>query len=391
MKMAKKQAANIKDFNLYKNFMQLGDGFIVFDRDYNVIFMNKQMINLYGNGVGQKCYKLICNRSEPCPDECSVRAILRQEGSIKHVKMYKYAKEDQKNRWFEFTSTLAALDDENLPNEMISSIMVMARDITQCIGFQSELEQKNKVLEQKNAQLNSFVYTVSHDLKAPVFSMKGLIQALMEDYKEDLPVGAMEYIYDIKFSADHMGLLILDLLELARIGHTINERENVRVSEILDAVLKKLEVQQRGRNIELVIDKKLPTIFCDRKLIDLVYTNLIDNAIKFTAKNPHPRLKIHFSSDKRYDICSVSDNGIGIDEKYLKKIFEIFQTLDEIKSINSTGVGLTIVKKVIEVHGGKIWVESEKGEGTTFHFSIPKRNWVQFKKSGGFFSFLRCI
>ena len=126
-------------------------------------------------------------------------------------------------------------------------------------------------------------------------------------------------------------------------------------------------------------------------MVAIVFTNLFDNAIKFTAKNPHPRLEVHFSSDKQYDICSVLDNGIGIDEKYFDKIFEIFQTLDDIKSINSTGVGLTIVKKVIEVHGGKIWVESKKGEGTTFHFSIPKKNWVEFKKPGSFFNFFRSV
>ncbi|MGA1870977.1 MAG: sensor histidine kinase [bacterium] len=371
--MLKKKGLTIKDYNRYSNFMQLGDGFVVINKNFNIVFMNQQMINLYGKGVGKKCHKIFFDRLEPCKKECPVKVILKQEGELKHVRVFKHEKKDLYDRWFELTGTLAVLNNQTIDPKDVSQIMVMARNVTECKGFQEELEMKNEVLAQKNKQLESFVYTVSHDLKSPVFSIKGLIQAIIEDYGNRLPDPAQEYLKDIEYSADQMGRLIRDLLELSRIGRFRSERQEVPMSKIIEEVLKQIDYQLKDKNIELIIDEELPVLFCDKKLIVLALNNLLDNAIKFSAQNPHPRIEVRCEEDNLYNICSVSDNGIGIDKAYFNKIFDIFQTLDELKHPNSTGVGLTIVKSIVEVHDGRIWLESTKNEGTTFYFTIRKK------------------
>ena len=236
--MLKKKELSIKDYELYSNFMQFGDGFAVIDKNFNIVFMNQQMINLYEKGVGKKCHKIFFDRVGPCKNDCPVKVILKKEGELKHVRVFKHEKKDLFDRWFELTATLASLNSQNIPGEDVSQIMVMARNVTQCKGFQEELEMKNEVLAQKNKQLESFVYTVSHDLKSPVFSIKGLIQAINEDYGDKLPATASEYLKDIEYSVDQMGLLIRDLLELSRIGRFRSERQEVPASEIIEEVLK---------------------------------------------------------------------------------------------------------------------------------------------------------
>lgn len=360
-------------YKKYSSFMHLCDGFMIIDRDYNIIYMDRQIINMYGEGVGKKCYNVLCGISESHKDNCPVKLILRKEGELKNVRVFKHERKDRYDHWFESRATLDILDNTDNSKKSASQIMVMRRNVTECKGFQKELKEKNATLKQKNKQLESFVYTVSHDLKSPVFSMKGLIGAFREDYGDNLPDEGNEYLQDIESCVDHMGLLIRDLLELSRIGRSI-EKENVPMSEIIDEVLKQIEYLLKDKNIELIIDKNLPIIFCDKKSITLVLNNLLDNAIKFTAKNPNPRIEVHFSENDEYNICSVCDNGIGINKAYFNKIFDIFQSLNEIEYSNSTGVGLTIVKSVIEVHDGKIWLESEPNKGTTFYFQIPKIN-----------------
>ena len=365
--MSNKDISTVEEYKQYSRFMHLCDGFMIIDRNYNIVYMDRQIVNMYGEGVGKKCYNVLCGISESHKNNCPVKIILRQEGELKNVRVFKHERKDRFDHWFESRATFDILDNAN----NVSRIMVMRRNVTECKGFQKELKEKNASLKQKNKQLESFVFTVSHDLKSPIFSMKGLIGAFKEDYVDNLPDECKEDLQDIESCVDHMGLLVKDLLELSRIGRSI-EKENVNMSEIIDDVLKQIGYLLKDKNIELIIDKDLPNIFCDKKSISLVLNNLLDNAIKFTARNPHPRIEIHFSENDGYNICSVSDNGIGIKKEYFDKIFDIFQSLNEIEYSNSTGVGLTIVKSVIDVHDGQIWLESEPNMGTTFYFKIPQ-------------------
>jgi signal transduction histidine kinase len=262
------------------------------------------------------------------------------------------------------------------PKEENVYIIEVIHDITARKKLEEAIREKNLELKQKNEELENFVYTVSHDLKSPIFSLQGVVSALIEDYADKLDKGFRNYLEDIRNSAQKMGQLVQDLLNLSRVGRTRNLREEVPAREIIDEAIEQLKFPLKNKKVELYIEEDLPTCYCDKQKIVLVLVNLLDNAIKYMGDNPYPSIEIDCRTEGGFQVFSVKDNGIGIDTKYHEKIFEIFQSLGEIKDPKSTGVGLAIVKRVIEVHMGKVWIESEKGKGAKFLFRIPSKEYV---------------
>jgi PAS domain S-box-containing protein len=231
-----------------------------------------------------------------------------------------------------------------------------------------ELEEKTEELSQSNEELNAFVYNVSHDLKAPVVSLQGFSSLLMKDYEDRLDEDGKMYIERIQKNSERMALLIDNLLELSRIGRMKGQEELVNISDIISDVVDGLAPQLEEKGTRLTVKDGMPTVRCDRTRMEQIFANLISNANKFMGEdNQDPTIEVGCDDKDSCHTFYVRDNGIGIDEEYHDKIFQIFQRLDDIET-EGTGVGLAIVKKIVESFGGRIWVDSAKGKGTTVYF-----------------------
>lgn len=239
-----------------------------------------------------------------------------------------------------------------------------------------KLERRNKALqkttdelERSNKELEEFAYVASHDLQEPLRMVASYTQLLERRYKGKLDESADKFIYYAVDGAKRMQSLIQDLLKYSRVGTQGKPFEAVDFSKVLQQALANLKLAIREENAEVTADP-LPTLMADPTQMVQLFQNLIGNAIKFRGKEP-PRIHVSAREEKGEWVFSIKDNGIGIDPAYFEKIFQIFQRLPGEKPIAGTGLGLSMCKKILERHEGRIWVESEKGQGATFHFTIP--------------------
>jgi signal transduction histidine kinase len=246
---------------------------------------------------------------------------------------------------------------------------------------QSNLGLKQQVTERElaeaacrrtNTELENFVRVVSHDLKNPIFSIQGFSALLVKKYQEKLGNKGQLYLDQIRASARQMERLVSDLLELARMGQVVSSFKAVPCLEIVRSVTTGMKDRLDDSGIELVVADDLPTIHCDAQRIYQVFQNLLVNAIKFQDGTRAPEIEIGYEDRDESYLFYVKDNGIGIDPKHHGKIFEMFHRLKEVKHEEGTGLGLSIVERIVSNHGGTVWVESEKGEGATFYFTLPK-------------------
>lgn len=238
-----------------------------------------------------------------------------------------------------------------------------------------ELDLKNRKalieeLESKNAELERFTYTVSHDLKSPLVTITGFLGYL----EQDAAAGNMQRIKGninrIAAAAGKMQALLNDLLELSRIGRLINPPEDVPFTEIVHEAVDRVRGPLDETNAIVEIQTEMPVVRGDRIRLVEVIQNLIENAVKYSNPKARTRIEIGAEQDMQNSaVFFVRDNGIGIAREYHETIFGLFNKLDP--AIEGTGIGLTLVKRIIEVHGGRIWVESEPGKGAAFHFTIP--------------------
>jgi signal transduction histidine kinase len=224
-------------------------------------------------------------------------------------------------------------------------------------------------LQVKNAELDSFVYSVSHDLKAPLVAMQGMAGAILEDCGDQLDEHGRHYLGRLQANVQQMERLIQDLLALSRIGREARAPETVSVAEVVDDFIAEHGTQIRERRIKVSV-RDVGTLWGIRMQIEQVLANLIGNAIKYTGDGPSPTVEVGMIDRGALVECFVTDNGIGIDPAYHQKVFEIFQRLNEVEA-EGTGVGLALVKKIVEAAGGRVWVESAKGQGATFRFTWP--------------------
>ncbi len=258
--------------------------------------------------------------------------------------------------------------------KLISIIANQAANAIQNARLYQETVRNSEKLKSVNEELESFVYTVSHDLKSPIVAIQGFASIFLQDYAHKMELDAIHYVERIQANANQIEKLIRDLLELSRIGRVVNPFETVDVNQVLAEAQTELIFQIQEKQIEVVIQPDFPKIRADRNRLVQVFTNLISNAVKYIGHPEKPRIEIGWNETDDNSIFYVKDNGIGIEKEYHEKIFGLFQILnpDPDKTKSGTGVGLTIVKRIIKNHGGKIWLESAPGKGSTFYFSIPK-------------------
>lgn len=250
------------------------------------------------------------------------------------------------------------------------TVLAIVRDVTLRKWAEAERDKLIEELEAKNAELERFAYTVSHDLKSPLITIRGFLGFLREDARSGNHARLDSDIQRISDATDKMQTLLNDLLELSRIGRVINKPQLVSFQEIVAEAVELVQGRISQRGIAVSIAQDLPAVHVDRPRMVEVMQNLIDNAAKFMGDQHAPRIEIGRKGfHGPMPILYVKDNGIGIPHEFMDKIFGLFNKLDA--RSEGTGVGLALVKRIIEFHNGIVWAESEPGKGTTFYFTLP--------------------
>ncbi|MBN8420294.1 MAG: PAS domain S-box protein [Verrucomicrobia bacterium] len=227
----------------------------------------------------------------------------------------------------------------------------------------------NLQLEAANKELESFSYSVSHDLRAPLRAMDGFSRAVLEDYGKQLPPDGLRYLQVIRTSAQRMGHLIDDLLSFSRLSRAALSKRTVDVRRLVQDALEELQTMREGRQIDLRIGD-LPPCEGDPTLLKQVWINLLSNALKYTQKRECAVVEIGCNPDRGRNVYHVRDNGTGFDMRYAHKLFGVFQRLHRAEDYDGTGVGLAIVQRVINRHGGRVWAEASVDQGATFYFTL---------------------
>lgn len=251
----------------------------------------------------------------------------------------------------------------------VTCIIGSAVDITEHKRAEEEREQLIKELEAKNAELEKFTCTVSHDLRSPLVTIQGFADILREDLERNGKEKVESDLKHIETAATRMDRLLKDTLQLSRIGRVMNPPGDVPFGELVQEALQETTEQIKSSGVEVSVVEDLPTVHVDRMRVVEVLMNLIANSITYMGEQSHPKIEIGYRVDDEETVFIVKDNGMGIDKSQQEKVFELFYKVD--RSSKETGAGLAIVKRIIEVHGGRIWIESEKGEGCTVCFTLP--------------------
>ena len=254
----------------------------------------------------------------------------------------------------------------------IETALTLTRDITERKEMEDNLKELVSELERSNEELQQFAYIISHDLQEPLRTVTSFTQLLEMRYKGKLDRDADEFMGYIVDGSSRMKQMIQDLLEYSRVTTKGGKFAEIDAEEVLKLTLSNLKVVINENSAKITHDP-LPTVMADDKQLQRVFQNLILNSIKFKKSYEPP--EIHISADKNSEnneyVFSVQDNGIGIEKQYFDRIFTIFQRLHTRDEYEGTGIGLAVVKRIIERHGGKIWVESDLGKGSTFYFTLP--------------------
>jgi PAS domain S-box-containing protein len=280
-----------------------------------------------------------------------------------HHGIFSWNRPDGQDNTVEYTAVSVPFGDELL-------VIDIDRDITEHIQATCEREALVADLEAKNAELERFTYTVSHDLKSPLITISGFVGFLEQDTQAGNLERVKEDIVQINSAVARMQHLLNELLELSRIGRIMNPPEEVSFEVIAREAVELVHGQIEARGVKVMIAPDLPTVHGDRARLVEVLQNLVDNACKFMGDQSHPQIEIGAWQDDGETIFYVRDNGIGIDVQYHEKVFGLFDKLDP--QSEGTGVGLALVKRIVETHGGRIWIESEVGAGSTFCFTLAE-------------------
>ena len=234
----------------------------------------------------------------------------------------------------------------------------------------AELEAANRELLAANRELETFAYSVSHDLRTPLRAINSFSHLLIERFGDEIPAEAWKLLSRIAAKTQDMGRLIEDLLRFSHLSRQPLVKQSVDVTHLARQVLGELCAEEPDRDVAIVVND-LPSAFADPTLLKQVFVNLEANALKFTRHSDQPVIEINGWRDDDECLYRIRDNGAGFDMRYADHLFGIFQRLHGADEFEGTGIGLSIVQRVIERHGGRIWAEAEVGKGATFTFSLP--------------------
>lgn len=363
--LEKKVKKNEKLFNIIAS--NLPKGLIhIFDTDLKYVYNAGKELEKLGLSnellVGKTIYDVLDPKiAETVAQKCKL--------CIKKKRTISFEGDYGKNTYM--VNVIPVLD----PKGEVEYILALSVNVTRMKKREEKLKELTQRLQMSNADLEQFAYVASHDLQEPLRTISSFTQILTKIYREK--IGPLDdkyerYINHIINGTKRMKSLINDLLAYSRVESRGNQFKLFNTESVLIAVLNSLKKSIESNNVKISY-AELPKIIGDKSQIFQVLQNLISNAIKFKREETQPEIEISASEEEHRYIFSVSDNGIGIANQYHSKIFNIFQRLHSSKDYSGSGIGLSLCKKIINRHGGEIWVKSEKDVGSTFFFSIPKK------------------
>ena len=261
------------------------------------------------------------------------------------------------------------LDDQTLLEDVADRAGLAIENARLYNDLEQRVRQRTAELENVNAELETFSYSVAHDLRAPLRSIDGFTQVVLDDHGDLLGENGKKYLNRVRSAAQHMARLIDGLLDLSRISRVEIQRQRVDLSELARTVAARLREAEPGRKVEVVIAPDLAAD-ADPRLAEVVLTNLIGNAWKFTRATANARIEFRAEGGDLPPLYLVRDNGAGFDPARETKLFAVFQRLHDADEFEGTGIGLATVRRIVHRHNGRIWAEGKVGQGATFHFTL---------------------
>ena len=340
----------------------LMDGVVEYDTDRNIINCNPAYEKMTGYSLselkGMPINKLIPAKCREQEQKINMDSSYCRQFHSKHIKK---------------DGTIFPVEKSvYLTNKHYIAVV---KDITQSVLDKKELVAHTKILKKTNAELDNFASIISHDLKTPITTISAFMKIFEEDYFNQLDKTGQDIILRVKSSIKQMNTTINDLRDLSKLSKVENPFENVDIHGLIKAVIDRIGFVYEDKLLLFNIESNMPIVLCDRIKIDQVFSNLIDNALKYSSKKSGKTIvvEIGYKNKNDFHLFYVKDNGIGIEEIYLERIFHLFERLHTSDEYEGTGAGLFIVENIIKQHEGQVWADSVIGEGTTFYFTIRKK------------------
>jgi PAS domain S-box-containing protein len=362
-----------------QRFMQSAPAAIAtFDQEMRYLTVNQRFRDDYGLGDGEilgkshyEVFPEIPDRWRSIHQKCLAGAVEKSDGD-------RFQRANGLVQWIRWEIQPWYRDEGS-----VGGIVMFTEDISQQKQAEEEILRLNASLEERvrertaqleaaNEELESFSYSVSHDLRAPLRGIDGWSQALLEDYGSQFDVRAQEYLQRVRSETGRLNGLIEGMLRLSRVSRTEMQRSAIDLSALAEAIARRLRDAEPDRGIEFVIQPGM-TANGDGHLVEIALTNLMGNAVKFTAPRPSPRIEIGVQDLGGDSIYHVRDNGVGFDMAYASNLFGAFQRLHRQSEFPGTGIGLATVQRVMRRHGGRVWAEAHPDQGATFYFSLEGR------------------
>ena len=345
---------------------------VLHDNEHHILWANPAAGNSFGVNqeeiVGQKCYEVWQHRNSPC-DECPVSKALKT-GNVHSGEIT-----TSDGRCWSITGSPVRNDNGQIIGAIETALNISERkqaeeDLQKLnVELEQRVKERTAELESLNKELDAFSYSVSHDLRSPLYSIQGFSQALMEDYSEALDEQGKDYLNRVHAAGQRMGELIDDLLKLSRVTRLEMHREEVDLSAFASSYLTALQEQEPERQVHTIIAPKI-VVMGDASLLRIALENLLGNAWKFTEHVEQAEIEFSALQYNYQVVYSIRDNGAGFDMCYANKLFSPFQRLHNQEEFTGTGIGLSIVSRIVQRHGGKIWAKGEVGQGATFYFTL---------------------
>jgi len=350
----------------------------MFDREMRYLAASRRWVQDYAIGdreiIGRSHYEIFPEISE------EIKALHHRglAGEVVRADQDRFVRQDGREQWlcWEMRPWYTA-------DGAVGGIMIFSEDITRLKSSEEELRRLNLELEERvaartaalaavNRELDSFTYSVSHDLKAPLRGIEGYSRLLVEEHAGQLDDEGKQFLANIRQGTRQMGRLIDDLLSYSRMERRPLQAGELDARVLLDVVIAERQEEISARGVELRVSMDECTVRADAEGLAVVLRNLLDNALKFTIADQRPLIEVGCRHEDGRCLLVVQDNGIGFDMKHHERIFEVFQRLQRSEEYPGTGVGLAIVRRAVERMGGRVWAESSPGQGVTFYVELPR-------------------